>query len=210
MDGSELQAVEVIEINGIGRRGNMDSFDSAGDFNNDGFDDIIQGGFGNAFTGTCREFGGDDVGKVAINLGHADGQPSPGTVFLAPCGDTLFQDVRGIGDVNGDGFDDVSIYRAGHPDYAIFYGRSAIPVGPLWDELDAEYFIFGQLPAFQSPHGDFDNDNVADYLVSNHLGREDSLLHSFPPSRPLITLNGDNPVVIEIGPPLLGCRCHCF
>ncbi len=208
--GPDLQAVTLDTFPGVGPNRIIYSFDSAGDFNNDGFGDIIVGDANaEGQLGPCRGFTGADAGAVAIHLGHADGQPSPGSIDILPCVEPEFGlFVWGIGDVDGDGIDDVAIYRPNVPDYAIFSGRTSLPTAPLWDDLDAQFIIGGQsLPP--QPSGDFDNDNVNDFLANSILPNQ-SLFFSFNFSRPVITLLGSSALNVEVGIPYVEAGATAF
>jgi hypothetical protein len=75
---------------------------SAGDVNNDGLSDF-------AFTAPLANFSGTRSGLVGVCLGATSGVQSPcaGVIRDAASGEQLGESVAGVGDVNGDGFDDI-------------------------------------------------------------------------------------------------------
>jgi hypothetical protein len=122
-------------------RGRVDvalGISAAGDMNGDGFDDLIVGS-PNEFNGFYGQFGG----AAYVIFGH-DGafprtlQPSQlngrngFTIEAANDGERVGSSVSGIGDINGDGFDDLIV---GAPDAysseSMFGGRAYVVFGPL-------------------------------------------------------------------------------
>jgi Ca2+-binding RTX toxin-like protein len=91
------------------------SVSSAGDFNGDGYDDLIVGGSlgvgGGAYVlfGSATGFGVTLDGRQVIDL---SGEGSGGTGFFIQAdasGDSAGESVSSAGDVNGDGFDDLIV-----------------------------------------------------------------------------------------------------
>jgi predicted nucleic acid-binding Zn-ribbon protein len=95
----------------------------AGDVNGDGFDDIIVGAFAN--DEVC-----DMCGKVYLIFGKTDGWQmdlSLAKVDASIVGTQTSEEagfsVAGIGDVNGDGFDDIAFGAPANSDYGQYSGR---------------------------------------------------------------------------------------
>ena len=120
--GSELghSNVDLNSLNGsngftISGKSDFDQLgfavDTVGDINGDGYEDFIvssphvRGGGGEAYV----ILGGEDVGQLGrIDINSLDGRNG----FLMPCvaaGDYFGYSVSGLGDVNGDGFDDFAV-----------------------------------------------------------------------------------------------------
>ena len=119
--------------------------DGAGDVNADGYDDIVVGRAGSAYT----------------LLGGADGPVSDGTTFSpGVTGIYVGDTVAGAGDVNGDGYDDV-VVGAGLAAYAwVFYGSATGIVPDSWTELalDAQ-------PNTVDGAGDVNGDGYDDVVI---------------------------------------------
>ncbi len=141
------------------------SVSDAGDVNNDGYDDIIIGarsadpedtGFG---AGTASVFLGPDGALLYVFSGHSD--------------DMLGTSVTGLGDIDGDGYDEFA-YGRRHDNLFIHTGSVDVHsgrTGGLLFEIhgDAEDNFFGSAV---SDVGDVNLDGVPDLLVGAF--REDS------------------------------------
>jgi len=96
-----------MKFSGIGGYGN--SVSSAGDLNNDGYDDLIVGFSGFGLSKVFIYFGGSIIDTVA-------------DLYLTGIRPTFGGSVSSAGDVNNDGYDDVIIGESGKA--YIFYGGS--------------------------------------------------------------------------------------
>ena len=101
----------------------------AGDINGDGFDDIIVGAYGN-------DDGGDLGGQVYIIFGKTDGWQmdlSLAKVDASIIGTDKMEEagfsVAGVGDVNGDGFDDILFGAPGNDNIDVDAGRAYLFFG---------------------------------------------------------------------------------
>ena len=102
------------------------SVSSAGDVNNDGYDDVIVGADGYNTTS----------GKVYIYLGGASMNNDADFNFAGSAGDAFGTSVSAAGDVNNDGFDDVIVGAPGYfgnTGYSIIYLGGAVNLigGPV-------------------------------------------------------------------------------
>jgi hypothetical protein len=136
------------------------SLDCAGDFNGDGFDDLIAGAnFLDTTGGAAIYYGGTDIDDVPDVVFHGE-QPY----------DNFGYAVAGIGDIDGDGFDDVAVgalendcrgWRTGKV-YIYFGGASPDNVPDIEIEGLDSLSNFG---CDIDGGFDFDGDDVPDLLV---------------------------------------------
>lgn len=137
---SGLAHVPAWEVEGGIPRNNFGyHLDGAGDVNGDGFGDVIVSAPGV----DTDNFENYNAGQVTLWMGSASGLPATPVWTLDGDQDYMaLESVRGVGDVNGDGFADVavgSLYRDGAFVDAgrawVFYGcsdgRTAVPPGPV-------------------------------------------------------------------------------
>ena len=106
------------------------SLSGAGDVNGDGLDDILIGA-------SVNDEGGENAGQVHLILGRTTGWKRDTDLSLSDAsflgeteGDLLGKSISGVGDVNGDGYDDILIaaeaYDEESPDWIhayLFFGR---------------------------------------------------------------------------------------
>lgn len=102
--GPTMDAVPDWTLTGAGAGDQFGvSVDGAGDMNGDGFDDVIVGANQN-------DAGGANAGRAYVYLGGVSPNTAADMVLTGvAAGDGLGNRVAGLGDVNGDGFDDVIV-----------------------------------------------------------------------------------------------------
>jgi hypothetical protein len=141
---------------------------SAGDVNNDGYDDVIVGAVG--YPGTSQ-------GRAYVYLG---GDPMNNTADVvmtgSNAGDRFGERIAGAGDLNNDGYDDIIIGANGYPSgnnrgaVYIYYGGDPMNSGQditLFGESDNDYFGYSV-----ERMGDVNNDGYDDIIVGayGHAG----------------------------------------
>ena len=148
------------------------SMSSAGDVNNDGFDDVIVGN-------PLDALGGNDAGAAYVVFGSA----TPGEVdlinlsagvggfkiFGESAGDEVGHSVSSAGDINGDGFDDVIVGSEDIDAAYVVYGRAAPGLLNL-DNVAAGiggFKIEGAASNSVSLAGDVNNDGFNDLVFGD-------------------------------------------
>ncbi|MCY2960772.1 MAG: FG-GAP-like repeat-containing protein [Planctomycetota bacterium] len=138
---------------------------TAGDVNGDGFSDII------LTAAAYDEPAGADTGHVWVFYGHATGpslSPDWEATGASTPGGAFGADAAGVGDVNGDGYDDIAVTAPTQGGGKLFlYFGSATGLGPTGDPTNADFVYTGQqLFGFQvNPAGDVNGDGYADVIV---------------------------------------------
>src|SRR5262245_51117672 len=106
---------------------------SAGDFNGDGYDDVIVGAYQN-------DAGGASAGRAYVYYGGPNADDVPDLILTGAAASDFFgYSVASAGDVNGDGFADVivgaygsdAVFANGGRAYVYFGGPSADAVADL-------------------------------------------------------------------------------
>jgi hypothetical protein len=140
----------------------------AGDVNGDGFADLL---VGSPFARTNR-------GRAELFLGSAAGlQPTPAWVLEGQeVSEQLGLVISGVGDINGDQFDDLMVSRANTTStngpstwVELFLGSASGPVATDWRFLHEHpgFYIGGRAVTA----GDVNRDGFADVLIGSHMNR---------------------------------------
>jgi len=153
---------------------------TAGDVDGDGIADLVLGAPGGVQ--------GDDGGAVYIVMGRVEGWPTSvweADVVLegATPYDYSGQSVAIVGDVDGDGVDDLAVGQPGNDDHVYGGGRSYVVLGrgagwPV-DLLGSDYIFYGEVQGGRAGQaieaaGDLDADGLPD-LVLGAPATEESL-----------------------------------
>jgi hypothetical protein len=152
------------------------SVSSAGDVNGDGFDDILIGAY-------LNDQGKTDAGKIYLILGSSLGVSSIIDLSVSDysfigetAGDNAGNSVSSVGDVDGDGLDDILIGAWGNGNNGVYAGKtylifgSSLAVSSIIDLSVSDYFFIGEnandFAGYSvSSAGDVDGDGLDDILM---------------------------------------------
>lgn len=150
---------------------------SAGDVDGDGIEDLLIGAYGEASAG-------NQAGKLYVVLGHQGAWSSSASLSTADAswtgevaGDRAGWSVAGVGDLNGDGFDDLVVGAPRHDGSAIFSGKVYVILGESDPSnlglslASVSNSLLGQSALDEAGTsvaraGDVDGDGFADVLIS--------------------------------------------
>jgi len=143
------------------------SLSSAGDFNGDGFDDLLVGAYNYATTG-----------KAYLYLGGSKFDNFPDAVFLNNSPNSFFgTSVACAGDVNGDGYSDIIVGANGNNSNNgtayIYFGGSVInPDADIIIDGTAASFFGSTVAGIKDMNGDgYDDVVIGEYPFSTNDGR---------------------------------------
>jgi Ca2+-binding RTX toxin-like protein len=191
-NGFLLQGVTARDV--FGR-----SVSGAGDINGDGVADLIVGAPGGALTSGVGYvvFGGAGLGASGIvDVATLDG--SNGFKLTGPINSRSGYSVAGVGDINGDGVDDLAV-SGNNRSYVVFGSRSGFAAATTLASLNgANGFVINAGGLKVASAGDVNGDGIADLMVSSDPNQTSAVSyvifgrHGFSASFDVATLNGQN------------------
>ena len=159
----------------------------AGDVNGDGYDDILIGAW-------YDDDGSDQAGQTYLILGKASGWSIDTNLSSADAsfwgenpGDWAGWSVAGVGDVNGDGYDDILIGAYTNGDGGVMAGKTYLILGKAsgWSmytnlsEADASFIgeNSGDFSGYSvAGAGDVNNDEYDDILIGAHYNEDGDIM----------------------------------
>jgi hypothetical protein len=163
-----------IGATGVGANQLGRTVSSAGDFNGDGFADLLVGAIGNSTPGnaTYVVYGGST--NAGLELASGTIAASNGFKITGPSGAQLGASVSNIGDTNGDGLSDLIITSQLNSNAYVVYGNSGLTglnVSGGTIAASNGYKITGQtstgLGVSVSQAGDVNGDGLADVIMGS-------------------------------------------
>lgn len=171
--GSPADAISVTRVDqifGIGADGEVPGellgyCAGIGDINGDGYPDFIAGA-------PEAEVAGSQPGLCRIQLGGPNSPPGPDLMLVGEAdGDDFGQAVAGIGDMNGDGFDD---YAVGAPSFGPNQGRTYVFFGGPVPDTTPDLVLTGVQSSDRFgtclSGGDINGDGLGDLLIGATAG----------------------------------------
>lgn len=132
-------------------------------FGTDRFEYVVRDGHGARATGAVRVVVQAPEGVVSLDDLGVKGR----RVFGTAEGDKAGQDVAGVGDVNGDGYDDVLVaWSRDGAGAALIYGQPAGSATSI-DEVDVTFEGAEGTALEMAPAGDVNGDGYADLLIAD-------------------------------------------
>ncbi len=139
---------------------------AAGDVNNDGYGDVIIGAYGKEIAGTLQ-------GKAYVYHGSSSGlSATPDWSVEGEAGTDYFgQEVNGVGDINGDGYDDIIIGAYGNDNAgqrdgkAYIYHGSSSGLSDTLDWSDQGKAAYDEFSSDVAGAGDVNSDGYDDIIV---------------------------------------------
>ena len=169
---SDLDGSNGLRIDGaIGGSRGGDSVSGIGDFNGDGYEDVVVGAPG--------LLNGQQLGQAYVVFGQQDGFPASlggsdldGSngfrISSGVPGDQLGQSVSGAGDVNGDGLDDLIVGAVGSRTGYLVFGRAS-GIGPELRPSDLDgtngSTLSGSNIGSVAAAGDVNGDGLDDLII---------------------------------------------
>jgi hypothetical protein len=167
LTGAAVTPPAGFQLSGVGRFGY--SVAAGADFNGDGIKDLVVGATGDSPHGAAYVlFGHDDPDWIG-NLGQLDGSNGFKITRESPGFNYLGQGIASVGDINGDGYDDISVGDAAGDTNYIIYGRATgspatLDVSSI-DGGNGFALLNGGVRADVQAGGDINGDGYGDLLI---------------------------------------------